>query len=91
MSWVVRWRRQPSEWEAELIATLLESIGTFVGGLEDDRWCWRPDGGSFSVNSTYVVLESLAPLVSGLTDWQEEVFNNIWKSRPAPSKVVAFS
>jgi hypothetical protein len=73
-----------------LIDSFFESIGHLNGGSEDDRWCWRPEGGSFSVNSTYLFLECLHSADYGLTDSQEGVFHNIWKS-PAPSKVVAFS
>lgn len=55
------------------------------------RWAWKPEeGGSFSVRSCYLKLES--SLVDEVR-WNVEkmrVFENIWKSK-APLKVVAFS
>jgi len=89
--WNFPWRRQPFLRERNLIGTLLALIGNVNLGVEEDRWVWTPEeGGIFTVRSSYRVLEERMFLQEGLSDLEEEVFLNLWKS-PASSKVVAFS
>jgi len=67
---------------------LLEGVNL---GTEEDRWEWLgEEGGSFSVKSSYNVLELISLLDDDLCLLEEGVFSLLWKS-PAPSKVVAFS
>jgi len=56
--WNLLWRRQPFLWERDLIGTLLALIGNVNLGVEEDRWLWMPEeGGTFTVKSSYRVLE----------------------------------
>jgi hypothetical protein len=90
-SWNLVWRRQPFLWERNLIANLLTLLEGTLLGDEEDRWLWTPEeGGTFSVRSSYKVLEEIVLLEDDLNDFQEGIFDKLWKS-PAPSKVVAFS
>jgi hypothetical protein len=91
VTWNFGWRREPFLWEQNLIANLLALLEGFALGVENDKWWWTPDdGGTFSVSSSYRVLEGIVLLEDGLNALEERVFCEIWKS-PAPTKVIAFS
>ena len=91
VTWNLHWRRVPFVWEHNLIRNLLVLIERVMLGVEEDRWRWVPEeGGLFSVRSAYRVLEETVLVDGGLSELEEEVYANLWKS-PAPSKVVAFS
>jgi len=69
----------------------LALLERFALGVEEDKWLWTSDeGGSFSVKSSYRVLEGIAVLEDVLSALEERVFGDMLKS-PAPSKVIAFS
>jgi len=91
VTWNFGWRREPFPWEHNLIANLLALLEGFTLGEDNDKWWWTPDdGGLFSVNSCYRVLEGIVLLEVGLSAFEERVFGDIWKSS-TPSKVVALS
>lgn len=91
ITWNFGWRREPFIWEQNLIDNLLALLEDFTLGADMDKWWWTPDdGGNFSVNSSYRVLEGIVLLDDGLNDLEERVFGDLWKSS-APSKVIAFS
>lgn len=91
VSWNLLWRRNPFLWESNLVANCLASLDGIMVGEEEDCWRWLPeDSGSFSVNSSYKVLENLVLADAGLSAEEEGAFEMLWKSS-APSKVVVFS
>jgi len=89
--WNITWRRNPFLWKINIIDNMLALLEGVVLGSEEDRWVWLPDeGGTFSVKSSYSVLEAITLLEEDTSTLEEGVFSLLWKS-PAPSKVVAFS
>jgi len=89
--WNFMWRRHPFLWEVNLIDNLMTLLEGVILGTEEDRWEWIPDeSGTFSVKSSYTVLELISLLDDDLSPLEKGFFSLLWKS-PAPSKVVAFS
>jgi hypothetical protein len=85
------WRRRLFVWEEELLVNLVESFPVLSMSREDDEWNWIPCvDGRFTVNSTYLLLDSIftSEFVLGVSELR--VLKKIWDS-PAPSKVIAFS
>lgn len=83
--WRLPWRRELFAWENELLQTLFQSLEG------DDRWCWKPkEGGVFSVKSCCNILQDLWLVDGVLSEDEEVVFRNLWKSK-ALSKVLACS
>jgi len=88
--WALSWRRVPFDWEVGLLNGLLGVLRGFRGVDEEDVWWSIPDEGrSFSVRSSYKVLEERLLVEGGLT-MMEKVFDYIWKCS-ARTKVIAFS
>ncbi|CAJ2673621.1 unnamed protein product [Trifolium pratense] len=78
-------------WETVLLDQLTLSLANVNFSSAEDIWVWGlEENGLFSVKSTYVSLSAEINIALPLGDFQEEVFEQIWKS-PAPSKSIAFA
>jgi hypothetical protein len=85
------WRRRLFVWKEELIVGLRVALPSLVLSDVEDDWSWLPgEMGMFSVHSVYFTLGLVLPPVVVFSEFELEVFSNMWKS-PAPSKVLAFS
>jgi hypothetical protein len=89
--WAFTWRRRLFQWEEELAALLVESLGSVVFSMDEDRWIWliNPDE-TFSVKSTYIFLAEELRRTEDIDEDLRRVLNQIWEST-TPSKVIAFS
>jgi len=89
--WTLTWQRPMFLWEGDLLQNLLALVASFCWSGVEDSWRREPeDECFFSVKSCYTLLQSLCLLEVGVSDEEEIVFENLWKSL-TPSKVVAFS
>jgi hypothetical protein len=77
--WELMWRRRLFVWEEELIVGLRVALPSLVLSDVEDDWSWLPgEMGMFSVHSVYFTLGSVLPPVVVFSEFELEVFSNMW-------------